>query len=228
MQGTLKDWQLLQSRTHALVTAFCTQDFASSWLAALHSVFNKFIAAYSQPEVVDVEFWESMAKRGGTKGSGASTYVNGWINNFYPYCARNKTNPFCGVYSSGAAYTQQVDSWTGERVLKQAGLDVFDFPDGLCSAPVMIDENLLEFRGGFVGVDVDRENNCLTPSVGWFVARGASKRTKDLLDTESAATQEAFDANTMKLPNVSVTIELEDFAYKTSAKPAWLHMRDYL
>ena len=208
MQGTLQDWKLLQSRTHALVTALCSEDCATAWLASLDSVFDRLIAAYAHPECVDVEFWESMAKRGGTNGSGAHTYVNGWINVFFPYSAPKRLNPFCSAYSSGEEYTQMTKDWTGSKVLKQAGLDVLDFPDGLCSAPVMLDKNPLEFRGGFIGVE--RRDNCLTPAVGWFVACGVSKRTKYLVSEQ--VNQATFDANIMLLQNVARPVELEDFA----------------
>ena len=201
LQGSLKDWQLLQSQTHLLVNKLCMPAFASTWLPILDSVFDRFLAAWTG--AVDVEFWESMAKRGGTRGSGSYSYVNGWVNAFFPYSAPGKPNMFCKPYRSGSDYTAMVQHWSGGTVLQQAGLDVLEFPDGLCAAPARLDSNNLEFRGGFVGVARAGIANCVTPAVGWFVSCSQNAEPGN-------QTSAGFDANYM-MTQAGVRIQLEDF-----------------
>ncbi len=206
MQGTLADWKLLKSQTHDLVTRICMPEFARAWLSILDTVFDKLIAAYDTQHA-DTAFWESMAKKGGTSGSGATTWINGWVNVFFPYRKPGEPNEYCQAFYSPSQYNKTTTHWSGKPVLVQVGLDVRDFPDGLSSAPVELDNNCLEFRGGFVGVE--KTHMYVTPAVGWFVARGVSDRTKDWLTSETH--QQAFEQNYI-LTDAGVAIQLEDFA----------------
>ena len=206
LEGTLADWQLLRTKARALVTAFGMPDFASRWLATLDTVLVPMIAARAEPGNVNVEFWESMAKRGGPRGSGAPTWINGWINAFFPYSRLREINRFCVPFAGGFKYAD------GEAVNVQGGLEESDFPDGLCSAPVSLDKNPLEFRGGFFGVRQDADGT-VSPAVGWVVACGKCPRTEGYLER---CTDEAVLAKEM-LTNIGARIPLLDFVNTPSA-----------
>jgi hypothetical protein len=57
-------------------------------MPALIPLLEKFIEEYEKAEngkAGDEKFWNSCVKRGGTQGSGAKTWFNGWINILYPF-----------------------------------------------------------------------------------------------------------------------------------------------
>ncbi len=53
-------------------------------------VLEKFLEAYDGK--VDSRFWNSSYKIIDSKGSGAVSKVNGWINNFYPYINKKRSD----------------------------------------------------------------------------------------------------------------------------------------
>ena len=94
--------------------------------------FFSFAGQYDTPEKVDVRFWQSFCKRGGTKGSGSYTWLNGWFNVFFPHLNSNsKTNQHCVPYNESDGYAQEdVDAGRyGHRVPPGvAGPDIGDIP----------------------------------------------------------------------------------------------------
>merc|ERR1719253_2365013 len=88
MEGTLDDWTLLRRNAELLIAGRCEQAFAKKWCAALLPVLDMLVEEYSKGlhgGSPDEPFWNSMCKRGGTSGSGARTWFNGWFNIFFPY-----------------------------------------------------------------------------------------------------------------------------------------------
>ena len=213
LEGTRQDWDTLLHKATVLVENFTLPEFASWWLPALTSVLTRMAAARghgTEPGPVDVEFWESMAKRGATHGSGAHSWISGWINVFYPLQTATKKNPFCEPFVGGDQYTKYVKHWSGGTVPEQKGLDTTDFPDGMCSVPVTLDNHPLEFRSGFIGMALDRNRAAVTPCVGWFVASGQCNRTKGHFG------QEVMDVGHAKeiLTRVGAVVPLMDFMNK--------------
>jgi hypothetical protein len=121
-----------------------------------------------------------MCKRGGTTGSGARTWFNGWINIFFPYIDR-RPNRYCEPYSSEAGYVMEglvYDKFydmfhhTPHDV---GGPDCEDFPSGMSAAPVTweyLNETLpLNFNAGFVGATQDPVTLQIRPAIGWYITR---------------------------------------------------------
>jgi hypothetical protein len=51
-------------------------------------VLDKIVEEYQKPGqgiAPDEPFWSSLLKLGGSSGSGAYTWFNGWVNIFFPY-----------------------------------------------------------------------------------------------------------------------------------------------
>merc|ERR1711964_257019 len=151
-----------------LVLGRCETEFASKWLAALLPVLDKFVEAYSG-EVDDV-FWISMAKRGGTSGSGARTWFNGWMNILFPYIDGHP-NHYMEPYSTEAGYVKEGLVYDQRYGMCEpagvAGPDCEDFPNGLSEAPVLWEyfgsEMPLKFKAGFLGASQDPKSLTISP-----------------------------------------------------------------
>jgi len=140
----------------------------------LFPLLDKLVAARSGE--VDAVFWNSMCKRGGTSGSGARTWFNGWFNILFPYIDR-RPNFYCVPYSPDAGYVQEGLVYDkrygmgGGRGV--AGPDCEDFGNGMSCAPVEWDYNgrsiPLDFNAGFVGATQDPDTLQIRPAVGWFI-----------------------------------------------------------
>ena len=66
-----------------------------------------------------------MVKRGGTNGSGAYTWISGWINILFPYLAPKGevvANPWCEPYDPGMAYV--LEGRNGGKYIFEPGEDV--------------------------------------------------------------------------------------------------------
>merc|ERR1712232_573056 len=188
MEGTAEDWQLLRRNAELLIKNRCQQEFAKEWCAALLPVLDIFIQEYAKgvsgEGVPDEQFWNSMCKRGGTSGSGARTWFNGWINIFFPYIME-RPNRYMIPYSSDNGYVKE--GRNGGRYGMGApsdvqGPDCSDFPGGLAAAPVVWDLNgtkiELKFKAGFVGAEQDPGTRTVKPVVGWFIAHDGKDESK--------------------------------------------------
>ena len=103
LQGTEADWQLLREAAGRLL-ARCEPEFARQWGDSLLPLLDKLAAARAGE--VDAAFWNSMCKRGGTSGSGARTWFNGWFNVLFPYVDR-RPNRYCTPYRADAGYVAE-------------------------------------------------------------------------------------------------------------------------
>jgi hypothetical protein len=189
MEGTSEDWQLLRRSAEALIKNRCQPKFAETWCAALLPVLDLFVQEYilgiageGEP---NEQFWNSMCKRGGTSGSGARSWYNGWINIFFPYI-KDRPNRYMVPYSSENGYVKE--GRDGGRYGMGAppdvqGPDCSDFPGGLAAAPVVWDYNGkeidLKFKAGFVGAEQDQITGVVKPVIGWFIAHdGGNEESK--------------------------------------------------
>lgn len=206
LQGKLKDWEALYKKARNLVTRFCLPSFSASWWPTLHSVLSRFCLTYQRVKLGEalgaelVRFWEGFAKIDGTKGSGGSTWVSGWINAFFPFINSKTSSPFCVPYN--------------DKILYPRGLDTHQFVSGLSSTPVTLDDHPLEFRSGFLGVMVDEKGEGLQPCVGWYVASGKTKRTAEhFFQVNVKEVDEAKEV----LTNIGAKIPLLPFVTKPHA-----------
>lgn len=155
--GTPDDWALIRQRVRAM------GEFDLAWWTDhLEPVIEQFqLACEGRPEI---DFWQRVYVGKGF-GSGSQEDVSGWVNVFHPYIAgKNKgqmrRNPFVDWQEGGS------------------GNDKDDFPFGLVSAPVLLDDHGaeydFEFYGGLVGVAATKEG--VQPVSGWTIQNlGAHK-----------------------------------------------------
>merc|ERR1712083_982913 len=179
LEGSVEDWQLLRDSAESLIRQRCQAKFAEHWCAALLPLLDKLKQECTKSignGEPDEQFWNSMCKRGGSSGSGARTWFNGWINIFFPYI-KDRPNAYMVPYSVDNGYVKEGrdGGWYGFGAPKDVqGPDCIDFPNGIAAAPVLWDyygtEMKLKFKAGFVGAEQDQETGVVRPVVGWFIA----------------------------------------------------------
>lgn len=174
LEGTQDDWVLLHEAAGRLLGR-CEPSFAAAWAESLLPLLGKLVAARSGE--VDAQFWNSMCKRGGTRGSGSRTWFNGWINVFFPYIKR-RPNHYCKPYSPSNGYVLEGlrEKWYGMREPEGcAGPDCQDFGSGMSSAPVTWEifsqEIKLDFNAGFTGAVQDPVTWQIRPQISWFITK---------------------------------------------------------
>jgi hypothetical protein len=183
LEGTVEDWQRLHHASERLLRR-CTSEFAKQWGDALLPLLDKLLTA--RKGEVDANFWNSMCKRGGTSGSGARTWFNGWFNIFFPYVDR-RCNRYCQPYSSDAGYVLEGLVWDKRYGMREpqgcGGPDCLDFGNGMSSAPVEWNFNghivYLDFQAGFVGAVQDLETLQIRPQISWFITRAMKSWTPE-------------------------------------------------
>jgi Domain of unknown function (DUF4419) len=188
LAGTLDDWIMLRNAAHRIVTEKTLPDFAKSWLPCLDSVLSRIVdtvktqhqaRATGTTSPVDVTFWQSFCKYGATGGSGGYTWLNGWINCFFPYTKTNgklvdnmNSEGTCKPYRNDINYAQE-DPNKSKYAVSSDGIPLEDFPSGIASAPVtwayLGDDIPLLFNSGFVGVAQDPKIGYLSPHVGYYI-----------------------------------------------------------
>lgn len=147
IEGTQEDWGNIIDRVYGL------GEFGLGWWAdALVPVLREIKRANAGE--ADVEFWKRAYVKHGY-GSGGDYKVSGWVNTFFPYISGE----------SGMRINPSMN-WESES---NNGIDSDDYPVGLVSAPVEIDDNGIqhraEFYGGLVGVSMG-DNFVVKPESG--------------------------------------------------------------
>ncbi len=151
IEGTPDDWRNVHDRVRAL------SEFGLSWWTDnLLPVIDQFIAAAEGKP--DQDFWCRVYKHKGY-GSGGQGSVSGWVNAFFPYVNG-------APQTTAMARNEFVDWQKGGD-----GIDEFDFPMSLVSAPMLLDDNGTKydtmFYGGLVGVTVDQSTWAVKAESGW-------------------------------------------------------------
>jgi len=79
--GTIGDWEMLLEKTKKL-EEFGVLDYWSFYVSKITPILQQFIDTYN--EKVDVDFWNRIMNfTDGALGSGSTTYVSGWILDFF-------------------------------------------------------------------------------------------------------------------------------------------------
>merc|ERR1712032_629954 len=167
--GTLEDWKLLLSKVEAL-----RQYDLDWWVDELVPILRKILLTYEGKEV-DRIFWYTIYKQWSTHGSGASTYVNGWITSFFPYiegCRRRSFSKLTELRRDAS------------KVTRLAGtLDYMDIPNGVSSTPFIWEYHGAEIPmtifGGFAGCEMDE--GYIRPVLAWAVGQDKSKDDNKIL-----------------------------------------------
>ncbi len=195
LEGEKTDWMKIRKSAERLVRERCTSHFSGKWLPALLPLLDKFVEQYEQghrltqrgmkgKSSIDSVFWNAMVKRGGTRGSGAMTWLTGWINILFPYISEGKSlNCYAfDPYSSSRAYVRAVDNDYSESARASRGTDIKQFSRGLSKVPVEWNylgrKMNLEFNSGFVTANQDPDTKEISAELMWFITeKGASKKS---------------------------------------------------
>jgi len=181
LEGIARDWDSLCEKAEQLVSCQCSSEFSEWWLPSLIPVLQK-IAASARGDV-DAAFWRSFVKRGSTHGSGAHSFISGWINCFFPLLDSScKPNRWCQPYRAEeewVLYAQGArdpsgQNWGAKKPFGQAyGPDEGVFPNGMARAPVVWlyagSEIKMRFVAGLFGASQDPKTLTLRPEVGWAI-----------------------------------------------------------
>lgn len=149
--GETKDWENIKQRVIAIA------EFDLNWWTdSLLPIVDQFIAA-SQGKI-DTDFWNNFYKQSG--GSGGP-YINGWINQLFPYIDTWKGN---------LKNSEIGKDWMKPRCF--GGITSEHFPSGLSVAPFVWkyfeDTFSMEFVGGFFGASQD-SGGSIRPKMSWVV-----------------------------------------------------------
>jgi hypothetical protein len=164
LEGSVSDWESIALRAEA----FAALDL-DWWIKPLRPVLRQFVDAAGGR--VDVQFWRSIYRIYDGMACRRPETALGWIYTFFPY-----------FYDGGRELVP--NSWLFENRLKQLmspprdkgskmhlppGIADSALPIGLSKAPFSMDENSMEFLGGFVGVSQNRLSLRLRPEIGWAI-----------------------------------------------------------
>jgi len=162
-----KDWIDLRTRIETL-NNYMTEDFSKLWLPLLLEIVDQCLNVFDSK--IDKEFWKSICKFMSTQGSGAGTYISGWINNFFPY-----------EDTDGKRISSYLSSWkdlkakmSDKKENHYYGRRIDDFHDTFCEAPVTWSyygkESPMKLRTGFLG-PVLYDDKTLMPEITWVMVR---------------------------------------------------------
>jgi hypothetical protein len=189
--GTHEDWLLLLEKVEAL-----RQYELGWWVDALMPILQKILKTYTG-EKVDKIFWYTIYKQWSTSGSGASTYVNGWITSFFPYRheRRREFSDLDELREDACSKPPTDLRRHGRRGLKGT-LDYMDVPNGVSTTPFIWEyygaEIPMTIYGGFAGCEMDGEY--IRPVLAWAVGKDTAGVYKQLVSKHGQATGWTADA----------------------------------
>jgi len=151
LMGTLEDWKALQEMVSNL-----RQYDLDWWIDHLQPVVDKIVKTYEGEQ--DSKFWYTIYKKYSTHGSGASTYVTGWITTFFPYIKKNKRRQFPDLEEL-------------KKGRNSGSIEIYDVPNNVTSTPFVWEylnaEIPMNIYGGFAGCVMDGEY--IRPVLAWGV-----------------------------------------------------------
>jgi hypothetical protein len=176
--GTRGDWDLLLEKVEGL-----REYELGWWIDQLMPVLRKIQKTYTGEEV-DKIFWYTIYKQWSTHGSGASTYVNGWITTFFPYVkGRRRQCPSLEELRSDVGQQPGESSW-GRGPRLSGTLDHEDVPNSLSATPFVWEylgaEIPMTIYGGFAGCEMDGEY--IRPVLAWAVGKDKDGVLKQLVE----------------------------------------------
>merc|ERR1712176_808943 len=87
--GTEEDWVNLRNRAEAL-SPLMKPEFSGRWMPFLLPVLDQFVESYKGN--VNHSFWQTMVKLRGTSGSGAFSFISGWMQILFPILDSGEMN----------------------------------------------------------------------------------------------------------------------------------------
>jgi hypothetical protein len=174
--GTKADWEALISCLDTL-PGLLLEDFAKVWIPDLRSCLQPFVDAFEATPKRDMLFWKSMMKWDATHGSGARTYVSGWINTFFPFLDAGQTvNRYAYGWEERKKKmelheTNPKNQFGGSCM---EGNECSDFAFSMSWSPVKwqyYDTVIpLYFKAGFIGGKLNDQKE-VVPVVSWVITR---------------------------------------------------------
>jgi len=163
IQGTKQDWASMIDRVNQL------DNYGLDWWTpGLRTSLDMFVKAFDGD--IDKAFWKNLYKQDEMSGG---PYVNGWINDFFPY---TKT------VANGQGYgkSKNISYKTKNRVLSQYadkrnrnGLKHYEYPASYSTVPfwwqyydIKYD---MELVGGILAIDQHSDTKAVRSRVGWAV-----------------------------------------------------------
>ncbi|MFM2266928.1 MAG: hypothetical protein RL757_369 [Bacteroidota bacterium] len=146
LEGSVEDWEKVLEKTK-----FLTQYNLDWWTKELIPILEQFIAA--KKGKVDKDFWRNMVRiKESKKAYGSESFIDGWVNKFYPYDADGKSRTFAPITNP-------------ER---QLAPDLVEVPFILSFFETKSSFNM-QFQAGFVGWSQDPKTLAMRPEIGWLV-----------------------------------------------------------
>jgi len=176
--GSLEDWKQLRNMLTNL-----RQYELDWWMDAIEPVVDMIIKTYTG-ELKGEEskkFWYSIYKKYSTHGSGASTYVTGWITNFFPYnCNGSQRYGFATLEYLMNEDKDELRGWGPSP----GSIDHNYVPNGVLACPFTwfyYEEQIpMKIYGGFAGCEMD-EDNFIRPVLAWAVGPNGEARKENKL-----------------------------------------------
>merc|ERR1712066_197084 len=167
LAGTVEDWKKLRENAKSLLSQFELE----FWTDNLFPILDRFVGAFEGD--IDPKFWGSIAKLHSTHGSGASTYLNGWIQDFFPYTNDGRQNSCLGSWRAEFEKTPGSDDKNLRNYYNKGGMDYGDVPKGMNTAPFTWNyhgtEIPMRFIGSISAVVQDPETLQLEAVSGWGI-----------------------------------------------------------
>jgi len=194
LMGTLEDWKALQEMVSNL-----RQYDLDWWIDSLEPVVKKIVKTYEGEK--DSKFWYTIYKKYSTHGSGASTYVTGWITTFFPYINKHRRRRFPDL-----------------EELKQGknsgSIEIYDVPNSVTNTPFVWEyygaEIPMTIYGGFAGCMMEGEY--IRPVLAWGVGPNPDGQLQMFIAENGAIKQ--WNAETVsKWLNLSNSIMKEYSSY---------------
>ena len=182
LAGKPEEWDILIEKVTKLITDLTLPDFGDKWKSILIPTLKK-ISETAHGHERDIPFWKSFFKRGSVEGSGAYTYISGWVNIFFPEDYLGKWNRFCQPYEKGAEYLLYLRPDLKIQIRRNKGvpdpdndnygLQVEFFPSSITSVPIKWTGvgpiKHMELRAGIIGAKFSYDGSFVEFVIAWYV-----------------------------------------------------------
>ena len=196
LEGTPADWRDLVRRMREF-----SRFGLAWWIDSITPILDEFVAAAEGQ--VHHEFWESIYKFEGPRGSGGAPHVSGWAARLFPYHQTRDGS----LYRNPAVSRPLISRWASRwfppfrsriallsrtprispPLSPSVGPEPNQIPAPTAKAPFkwkyLGKECDMEFIGGLLGIRQASDTLCLTPEIGWAVRDASPSRVRRRSET---------------------------------------------
>jgi len=177
LAGDIADWVKIREDAEILLSKFELQ----FWSEHLLPILDQFVSASKGH--IDTKFWGSIAKLHSDHGSGGDTYLNGWIQDFFPFLKNGTKNHKLGVWREEYEKVPGSDDEKLRNYYQTGGMVYDDVPSGLNTAPfswIYFEQKFnMHFVGAISAVVQDPESLQLEAVTGWGIVEEIACAKKD-------------------------------------------------